>query len=136
MFKFLDFLKRKNVSNSNQKIGTVNMASSSTVTINGVTYVGDKISILNNSVIMSNGDVVSLDGLREINIHIAGDVSSLDMATGNVTVDGDVTELSLVSGDARVTGQVHGDVSTVSGDVTAEAITGDVSTVSGDIKVK
>lgn len=85
------------------------------VTIDGRTFTGRSVSIVNGKVIV--------DG-KEQDGQLVGPVS--------VTVNGDVEVLDNPTGTVSVTGSV-GAVKTMSGDVTCGTIGGSVSTMSGDI---
>lgn len=88
----------------------------STVTINGVTYTGSNVSIVNGKVVV--------DGNNQEQALI-GPIS--------VVVNGDVAEVETMSGDVTIHGNVSGDVTTMSGNVVAKAIAGSVETMSGNI---
>lgn len=105
-----------------------------TININGSSYSGSNVSIING--------VVTIDGVVQkqqighvVNVTITGDVDRIENAAGEVLVKGNVTgNVKTVSGDINC-GSVGNDVQTVSGNVTADgSIGGSVKTVSGDIK--
>ena len=105
-----------------------------TININGSSYSGSNVSIING--------VVTVDGVVQkqqighvVNVTITGDVDRIENASGEVLVKGNVTgNVKTVSGDVNC-GSVGNDVQTVSGNVTADgSIGGSVKTVSGNIK--
>jgi DUF4097 and DUF4098 domain-containing protein YvlB len=108
-------------------------SSQSTVTINGQTYSGNNVSIVN--------DLVFVDGVAQgqtlvgpITVTVNGDVQQLETVSGDIEVHGNVGTLSTTSGDVDVSLDVKGGVTTVSGDVeVAGSVAGDINTVSGDI---
>ena len=107
----------------------------STITINGNTYSGNNIVVINGKVIV-NGKDVTPDS-KEINISVQGNIDELKVdACNKVSVEGSVKFISTKSGDVEVTGNVDGNISTMSGDVHCENVNGLVSTMSGNIKHK
>lgn len=120
----------KNITNS-----ITNYDVDSTITINGVSYVGNNVKIINGKVIVDGKDMTP--DAKNITIHVDGDISKLSVdICENLSVTGNVNELSTVSGDVTIGGNVGQNVKTVSGDVKCGNISGKVTTVSGDIKNK
>lgn len=119
----------------NCRIGSINMNSSSSMNINGVSYQSTRLDISGSTVTLS-GDVIDIKDIPKIEITIVGDVKTLDLSMGTIEVSGDATQISTMSGDVTVGGTIFGEVSTMSGDVTAGIIEGNVDTMSGDVKVK
>jgi hypothetical protein len=107
--------------------------SHSFVTINGQTYSGNNVSIV-------NGNVV-IDGVKQeqlligpVTVTVHGSVDKVETGSGDVTVLDVVGSVETMSGDVSCTGDIGGYVTTMSGDVTAGGhIGGDVETMSGDI---
>jgi hypothetical protein len=88
----------------------------STVQINGVTYEGNNVSIVNGKVVVDGKtQEQALIGNIEVIVH------------GNPDV------VESMSGDVTVHGNIAGSVNTMSGNVVAKAIGGSVSTMSGNI---
>ena len=124
-----------------QKVVTKNITNSK-VTINGKTYAGRNVTIINNKVYVDGQDTTP--DSKEISIKVEGDLENLKVdccnkieISGSVkggasTTSGDIT-CGNVSGGIKTT---SGDVQTVSGDVDAQKINGKVSTLSGDIKYR
>lgn len=107
----------------------------SKITINGVSYVGNNVKIINGKVIVDGKDMTP--DSKNITIHVDGDISKLSVdICEKLSVTGNVNELSTVSGDVTIGGNVGQNVKTVSGDVKCGNISGKVTTVSGDIKNK
>jgi hypothetical protein len=105
----------------------------STITLNGVTYEGNNISINGKSIKIDGKDVAKKDVLQ-VSIIVHGNIDNLSIDTcNNLTVKGYVNNLETVSGDVGCY-NVNGNVRTVSGDVKCLAIAGNVMTVSGDIR--
>jgi hypothetical protein len=101
------------------------------ITINGVSYYGNNISI-NNGNIKIDGINVAVNE-KMINISVNGNVDQLSVdSCESLIVSGNVADVKTVSGDVNCQ-NVLGSVKTVSGDVSAKNINGNVNTVSGDI---
>lgn len=108
---------------------------SSSININGKSFTGNNVSIINGKVFVDGVEQTGEFAQEQtINVTVNADINNLKTVSGNVTVTGNVTTANTVSGDLTVTGSVHGDVHSVSGDVSCGAISGNVKTVSGDIK--
>lgn len=120
------------------------------VNINGKSYAGRSVTVINGKVVIDGVDVTP--DAKHIDIIVDGDIDKLNvdmcdklMVKGNVNTlastsadveCGDVTgSINTVSGDIEC-GNVGGSVTTTSGDVKAENITGGVKTLSGDIKYR
>lgn len=101
------------------------------VTIDGRTFTGRSVSIINGKVIV---DGKEQDGqlVGPVSVTVNGDVEVLDNPTGTVSVTGSVGAVKTMSGDVHCK-DVSGSVSTMSGDVTCGTIGGSASTMSGDI---
>lgn len=103
------------------------------VTINGVTYSGNNVTIVNGKVII-DGDDFTPD-FKNIEIIIEGNIDKLKVdSCDKIMVNGTVGEVKSVSGDIEILGNVEGNVTTTSGDVKCGNINGSVKTISGDIK--
>jgi hypothetical protein len=109
----------------------------SSITINGVTYSGNNISIKNNRVFIDGVEAKSDANCKEINIQVSGNINELKVDSCNkISVTGSVASIETTSGDV-VCGPVTGSITTVSGDVECEGnIGGNVGTTSGDVKAK
>ena len=133
-----------------QKVVTKNITNSK-VTINGKTYAGRNVTIINNKVYVDGQDTTP--DSKEISIRVEGDLENLKVdccnkieISGSVkggasTTSGDITCGNVSGGIKTTSGDVEcnditGDVQTVSGDVDAQKINGKVSTLSGDIKYR
>ena len=92
------------------------MNSSSTVTINGVTYSGDNVSIVGGRIIVEGKEQSQQIVNHLINVQVNGDVHEVNSVSGDISINGSVGSVSSVSGDVNVRGGVTGSVSTVSGD--------------------
>ena len=114
---------------------TVSNITDSKISINGTTYVGNNVKIINGKVIVDGKDMTP--DAKNITIHVDGDISKLSVdICDKLSVTGNVNDLSTVSGDVSVGGNVGQNVKTVSGDIKCGNIAGKVTTVSGDIKNK
>jgi hypothetical protein len=129
------------------KLKKINMGQ---IVINGHSYSGNNISVINNKVIIDGVD--QTPNGKEITITIDGNVDQLSVdycqqlkISGNVntarTGSGDINCTDITGGASTGSGDIscdtiNGNVSTGSGDVEATTITGSVKTGSGDIKHK
>lgn len=106
-----------------------------TVTINGRTYTGNSINVVNGKVIIDGKDVTDpLQDAKKINIAINGSIASLSVdVCEKVGVIGTVQDIKTMSGNVVVRGPVEGNVKTMSGNVTAGTIKGNASSMSGNI---
>lgn len=105
------------------------------VVVNGNTYNGQNISIVNGQVTV---DGVVRDKLESYNvsIHVHGNPVEVSSASGRIDVQGSVNgSVQTASGDVYC-GDVSGSVTTMSGDVKCAAVGGSVTTMSGDIRHK
>ncbi|AYG47967.1 hypothetical protein DV532_27180 (plasmid) [Pseudomonas sp. Leaf58] len=112
---------------------TTIVTGNSSVTINGKTYHGRNVSV------SGNGNVV-VDGVRQegslvgpITVVVNGDANSISTQSGDVRVQGGAKKVKTMSGDVHVAGNILGDVSTMSGDITAQVIKGGAHSETGDI---
>lgn len=87
------------------------------ISVNGVTYRGNNITI-NNDVVIIDGVIVGDENSKTINISVVGDISSLNVERcKEITVQGNV-----------------GTIVTTSGDIECEDVGGSIKTLSGDVK--
>ncbi len=110
--------------------------STGTITVNGSSYSGSNVSIIDG--------VVTVDGVIQkqkighlVNVTIAGDVERVENTAGDVFIRGNVTgNVKTVSGSVECV-DIGNDVQTISGNVIASgSINGNVKTISGDITSK
>lgn len=103
-----------------------------------ISYNGGDIIVGNNKIIINGVDYSNDESIinqKVINIVVNGNVTRLDVVSGNVEVKEYVGSLTTISGDVECGGDINGNVKTTSGDVRCEGtIKGSVNTVSGDIK--
>jgi hypothetical protein len=105
------------------------------IRVNGKTYYGNSITIVNGNVKI-DGKLVDTEDAKQISIEVNGNVEKLSVdACEFVSVKGNAGAISTISGDVRC-GNVSGSVSSVSGDVSCGRVGGSVSTVSGDVARK
>lgn len=136
----------KNIFRSNTVVNTVIGSNktqitgnqSGTCTINGKTYKGNNISIID-GVIYIDGKIVDKSNASintTIIVKITGNVDSISTGSGDVEVTGHAGKISTGSGDVS-TGNCAGAISTGSGDVDINGqVYGSVKTVSGDIRYR
>jgi lipopolysaccharide assembly outer membrane protein LptD (OstA) len=118
------------------------------IKVNGITYNGNNLKMINNKVIIDGVDVspdskiinvlvhgdvnnLSVDSANEI--VVAGDCSQVNTSSGDVEVGGNVDYINTTSGDVKVDGDVMENVATTSGDIECSKVGGNASTRSGDI---
>lgn len=100
------------------------------VTINGVTYLGNNITIGDGSITV-NGKCVE-DSSKQFFINITGDVNVVESQSARVNISGAAGEVSTGSGDVAC-GNVSGNIRTGSGDVQCKEVSGNIRTGSGDV---
>lgn len=107
------------------------------VTIDGVSYSGNNITINGNGDVLVDGVFQETIESKNITVYVnsrsCGDITT---SSGNIKIESGcvVGDIKTVSGDITCHSNVDGNVNTVSGDVTAFGnIHGNVKTVSGDI---
>jgi hypothetical protein len=102
------------------------------IIINGVSYSGNSVTILNNKVIIDGKSVESNDKI--INIEVNGNIDSLDVDNcESIKVKGDVGKVKSTNGNVKIEGSVNGDVSTTNGNISCFDVKGSVSTKNGNI---
>ena len=136
----------KNIFRSNTVVNTVIGSNktqitgnqSGTCTINGKTYKGNNISIID-GVIYIDGKIADKSNASlntTIIVKITGNVDSISTESGDVEVTGHAGKISTGSGDVS-TGNCAGAISTGSGDVEINGqVYGSVKTGSGDIRYR
>ena len=107
----------------------------SRVTVNGVTYTGNRSVAVGNGRVVIDGKDVTPDA-KQISIAVHGNVERLQVdSCEKISVTGDVGSVSTQTGDVDVGGNISGSVQTQTGDVDcAGSIGGKDSTQTGDIK--
>ena len=110
----------------------------SQITINGKTFRGNNVSVVNGKVTV-DGKEMEMPDAKNIHIFIEGDVGTLNIDCGEVQVSGDVKvggdvkgTATLNMGDLECT-DVFADVSVDMGNVKASTIHGSVKTKMGNI---
>ena len=137
----------KNIFRSNTVVNTVIGSNktqitgnqSGTCTINGKTYKGHNISIIN-GVVYIDGKIADKSNASlntTIIVKITGNVDSISTESGDVEVTGHAGKISTGSGDVSTGGGCAGTLSTGSGDVDINGqVYGSVKTDSGDIRYR
>ena len=116
-----------------KKLFSAILSGGSSITIDGKTFSGRNVQIVNDRVII---DGVEQDGslVGPIHIEVNGNVERLETGSGSVEVSGSCGPVKTLSGDV-ICGNVDGSVGTMSGDVTCGAVSGGVKTMSGDVRM-
>lgn len=109
---------------------------SSTILINGKSFTGKNIQIINNNVTI-DGKTVTTDD-KVIIIRVMGDLESLQCDNANeIIIEGNVLkDVKTTNGDVNIEDGVGGNVTTTNGDVFCGYISGNVQTKNGDINTK
>jgi len=103
-----------------------------TIVINGNSYTGNNISVVNGKVVVDGLDVTPEQ--KQITISVDGDVDELSVDSCNkVTISGSCAKVRTTSGSVDC-GIVHGDVNSTSGSIECKNVQGDVTTTSGRVK--
>lgn len=107
------------------------------VTIDGVSYSGNNITINGNGEVLVDGVLQETIESKNITVYVnsrsCGDITT---SSGNIKIESGcvVGDIKTVSGDITCHSNVDGDIGTDSGDVTTFGnIYGNVETASGDI---
>ena len=107
----------------------------SSISINGVNYVGRNVTISGNKVYIDGVD--NTPDQKEIVIIVNGNLENLKAdSCKTIDVTGNVLVLNTMSGDVKVGGNVDGSIKTMSGDVSCGTVGGSINTMSGDVKHK
>lgn len=110
----------------------INLTGNSSISINGQTFTGNNISIINGEVIVDGKAEQHNKGLTgDIHVVVNGDVENLQNGSGSITAQ-NVGTISSGSGKIKC-GDVAGSVKTGSGNVFCGNVNGSVRTGSGDI---
>lgn len=115
-------------------IMNIQTKSTSKITINGQSFYGNNVSMVNNKITV-DGKVVEMSvNTIQCNIVIEGDADTVRNSTGDIVIQGSVKcDVHNSVGDVTIHGDVTGDVSTSTGDVRCGNVTGKVKTSVGDI---
>lgn len=104
----------------------------STIIVNGNSYSGKSVLIVNGKVIV-NGEEITTEG-KEINISIEGNIDELKVdACDKISIVGSAKTVSTKSGNIKVNGNVDGNIQTMSGNVNCGVVNGSITTMSGNI---
>lgn len=109
---------------------SVKSSNGCSVTIDGKTFKGGSVNIINGKVIV---DGVTQDGelVGDINVTVSGDVDTISNTNGMVSAN-NVGSVQTTNGNV-ICEDIAGDAKTTNGDIRANVIYGKVSTVNGDI---
>jgi len=104
------------------------------ITINGKTYTGNNIQVINNKVIIDGVDISNDIDAKEINITVQGNLGVLEVDHAKlVEIHGDINILNNGSGDVKCQ-NINGSVKSGSGNISSSSIGGNVQTGSGNVK--
>lgn len=103
-----------------------------TITINGNTYTGRNVSVINGRVTVDGKDMTPDN--KTITISVQGDINELHVdACSFIKVKGNCKSVNSGSGDIACN-DVLGSIKTGSGDVSCKNVQGNVRTGSGDVE--
>lgn len=103
-----------------------------TISINGNSFEGNSISVINGKVIVDGRDVTPES--VTITIEVQGNVDQLNIgACKSIKIDGGCNDIRSGSGNV-VCGDVSGSVQSGSGDIQCRHVNGNVTTGSGDVE--
>lgn len=108
-------------------------APASSITVNGRTYRGNNVSIVNGKITV-DGKEVDTPSEKKIHITIDGDIGSLNLDCGEIEVSGDVGNLVSHCGNVTLGGDVKGAATLNMGDLECENIFADVQVDMGNVK--
>lgn len=105
------------------------------ITVNGVTYTGKNVSVINDKVFIDGVEKHPTDNPPKIYITVEGDVNSIDVGqVQEFNMTGNAGSVKTSQGDINIKGTVNGDCKTSQGNITADIIIGDCKTSQGNIK--
>lgn len=107
--------------------------SKSSITVNGETFEGNSVSVVNGEVIVDGKKVVFPDR-KEVIISISGDLGNLQADRCRLEVGGSVGNVSVGQGTVVVDGDVKGEVNLNQGDLKCTDVFADVKVDMGNVK--
>lgn len=127
------YINGKQVFDSKGKeINSVQIINSTVQTVVGINK-GYISMAAGNNVLIVDGQTIALEPSPIINIEVFGNVTNLNVGSGNVQVTGDASYVETVNGNVTVDGNIASNVKTVNGDIHCKSILGKIDTVNGDI---
>ncbi len=131
-------LGRNFFGSESDKVKVVSRTGGSTVTVNGKSWSGNSVSVVNNRIFVDGKEVDNENDVKKIytpvTIKVSGDCETVESQNGNITIEGSAGSAESTNGEITVEGDVTGSVKTTNGNVFANCIRGGVKTVNGDIK--
>lgn len=113
--------------------GLFNVTSKSTISVNGRTFQGNTVSIVNGDIIVDGKKVDSPDE-KEITITITGNVKELHLDSGTINLEGDVGDLHVAHGKVGIQGDVKGGANIKHGNLECDNIFADVEVTHGNVR--
>lgn len=114
-------------------IDKVKNAPTTTIVVNGKSFSGRNVTVINGNVIV-DGKKMEIPDSKEVKIEIHGDVGILDVDIGEVQVTGSVGNVTTDQGAVTVSGDVKGYVRVDQGNVECHDIFSDVQIDMGNVK--
>lgn len=121
------------ISNIKTFLSKFTNTNSSSITVNGRTFKGNNVSIVNGKITV-DGKEVDMPEEKQIHIRIDGDIGSLNLDCGEIEVSGDVGNLVSRCGNVTVGGDVKGEATLNMGDLECENVFADVQVDMGNVK--
>lgn len=117
----------------NELIDKVRKAPANSISVNGKSFSGRNVTIINGKVIV-DGKTVDMPDAKEIIVNIEGDLGSLQLDAGTVNVTGHAGDVHVGQGTAKVEMDVKGEVRVDQGKLECNDIFADVRVDMGNIK--
>lgn len=104
------------------------------ITVNGKTYKGNSISVLNDRVFIDGKEVDDKGNSKTINIKVEGNIDTLEVDyCDELDIKGNCKNVTSKNGNIGIKGDVDGDITSKNGDIICRNVTGSVETKNGDI---
>lgn len=116
-------------------IDKIRNAPTSTIIVNGRSYVGRNVSMVNGDVYI-DGKLMETPVERDILIQITGDIEKLELDRGSIEVTGSVVNLLSKAGNVEVGGDVKGEATVRQGNLECNDIFSTVSVDMGNVDAK
>ena len=105
----MNIFRNSNIGNNNV-FQCVTNGTNNTVTINGQTFQGGNVSIINGKVIIDGKEQSDVSGCQTVNVVVNGNVSKGLTCSGNATINGNVIGYVDAGNGVDVSGDVEGDI--------------------------
>ena len=104
------------------------------VRVNGKTYRGNNITIINGEVFIDGTKAEELEDEKVINVVVDGNINTLDVDyCDKLEVTGECGSVTSKNGNIQVKGNVGGDVNNKNGNIVCRDVGGNAETKNGDV---